>query len=109
MKKRENLVLLAVTLALLWVAGYDEPKVAPAAGRADAMPMEPEARPECTAAIIGQQWPEKVTGPSGYPVVCTHIGLTYAWRPLAARAEQRRKVEKHVQTEASLASAVPKE
>jgi len=94
MKQRENLFVLGVTLALLWIATYDEPKESPAAVLAGAAPVQPEERPACTAAIVGHQWPEKISGPNGYPMVCAHVGASFVWRPLAARVEQHKKVDK---------------
>jgi hypothetical protein len=72
-------LFLPLMASALWAAGSDETNAT----------AQPEGKPACTSAIMGQQWPPEETtdpifaaalAPYGYPMVCTRTGSTYVWR-----------------------------
>ncbi len=95
-----HLFLPLLASALLSAAGPDEPKAAPANAEVDLATAQPGRKPACTAAIVGQQWPDEaadphfaaVLAPYGYPMACTHAGSTYVWRSVAKKIDKPKKV-----------------
>ena len=89
-------ILLSIVFAISCAAGAtaDEPA-----------PEKPQGKPACTAAIVGEQWPEEAAdpvfaaalAPYGYPMRCTHTASGYVWQSLRARSEQPKKGDKPVQ------------
>jgi hypothetical protein len=102
MKRSGILFLPFIASALLFAAGTDEPKVAPAVTDVDLANTQPAGKPACTAAVVGHQWPDEAADPQfaaalapyGYPMVCTHTGSTYVWRSVNPRKEQPKKSDK---------------
>jgi hypothetical protein len=119
MKQAAHLFLLLIASGLLWAAGPNEPKVAPGSAEVNLGTAQPGGKPDCTAAIIGHQWPDEASDPPfaaalapyGYPMVCTRTGSTYFWRSVTSRGEPAKKVNKSAPAAIPVSSrpALPKD
>ena len=107
MKLPGSLPSLLITAALSCAAGFAQDKVLDES-RSTA---QPESRPACTAAMLGQLWPEEALDPQfaaalapyGYPMICTRNGSSYTWQSPTVHVNQLKKneVRKQIATPAS--------